>query len=109
MPCRLCRVRGWKAGSSNPPVPPSDPQPEHPLKLELRGELRTRYEQVRRQKLGAIRAAAPADLREVPEPDEQPGNLPLRQLLDAFEFDGDDESPEYDQQRLRDSIRGQIR
>jgi hypothetical protein len=44
MPCRVCHVRQWKSSPRSTPMPR---RPEHPLQLELLGEHRLRYEQIR--------------------------------------------------------------
>jgi len=48
MPCRLCRVRARKAARRSTPFPP---RPEEPLRLELVGEHRLRYEAIRARRL----------------------------------------------------------
>ena len=48
MPCRLCRVRVWRAAKRSRPLAP---RPEEPLRLDLVGEHRLRYEAVRARRL----------------------------------------------------------
>ena len=48
MPCRLCRVRAWKAAKRSNPLAP---RPEAPLQVDLLGEHRLRYEAVRARRL----------------------------------------------------------
>ena len=48
MPCRLCRVRAWRAAKRSRPVAP---RPEGSLRLDLLGEHRLRYEAVRARRL----------------------------------------------------------
>jgi hypothetical protein len=48
MPCRLCRVRAWRAAKRPRRLAP---RPEEPLRLDLLGEHRLRYEAVRARRL----------------------------------------------------------
>ncbi len=47
MPCRLCHLRKALAQSAGPPAPRQPMQIDEPLRLNLRGKHRERYEQVR--------------------------------------------------------------
>ncbi|MGQ9576469.1 MAG: helix-turn-helix domain-containing protein [Thermoguttaceae bacterium] len=61
MPCRLCRVRAWRASPQCRRLPPRN---EQPLRLELAGEHRIRYEALRARRM---REAVLAD-----DPDRRP-------------------------------------
>jgi len=47
MPCRLCRVRAWKSSPRSKPLPR---RPDEPLQVDLLGDHRLRYEEVRRER-----------------------------------------------------------
>lgn len=52
MPCRLCRVRAWRASPRSRPLPR---RPEEPLEIELTGDHRLRYEQLRALRRAGMR------------------------------------------------------
>jgi len=94
LPCRACATRATMADKSAPQVFRLFLQLDEPVGLNLRGTDRIRYEEVRRQRELAERAAAmPNDLHD-DDPWDDPYELTLTDLCDALEFD--DEVPAFD-------------
>ena len=95
MPCRLCRTRAVKLGSPKPPVRRRLVQSDGPLELDLRGQQRERYEEVRARK--ASRASEPdaADRCDSAEFDDDECVLDPADLWDALEFDGEEPAIEF--------------
>ncbi len=112
MPCRLCRTRALKAGSSQPPIPAWLMRLEEPLGLDLRNEDRARYEEIRLQKEDGCgsetrREADPAgeslwtergDLCGAFEVEDDEWYLDPADLWDAFDWE--DEEPVADYERV---------
>ncbi len=88
MPCRTCGTRKAMADLPGPPAWLRLGQLDEPLGLDLRGEHRARYEEIRRRRIQRADSAVEADDPwEAPEPDDETFELDPADLRDAFEFD----------------------
>jgi len=98
-PCRACATRATMADNLAPQVFRLFMQLDEPVGLNLRAEDRTRYEEVRRQRELAERAATTqTDPFDTDEPGDDSCELTLTDLCDALEFD--DEAPVFDKRDL---------
>ncbi|MEE8452458.1 MAG: hypothetical protein V3R99_11110 [Thermoguttaceae bacterium] len=99
LPCRACATRATMADKSAPQIFRLFMQLDEPVGLNLRGEDRTRYEEVRRQRELAQRdALLQTDPDDTDELDDDPYELTFTDLCDALEFD--DEVPPIDKRDM---------
>lgn len=91
LPCRACQIRRQKASSSKPPLPRRLTPLDEPLGLDLTGQYRERYEQIRLQRLSAESESDPPEPYDPTEFDDEECELDPAAVWDAFELD--DEEP----------------
>ncbi|MBN2475836.1 MAG: helix-turn-helix domain-containing protein [Pirellulales bacterium] len=103
MPCRLCRTRARMSPRQPTPVPRWLRPVDQPLGLDLKGEYRARYQQVRARRAEAERALLqPAwqeehDLEEEPDFDEVDFEHPVGDVGDTFDLADCFDESDYEQ------------